>query len=160
MTEIDSYFEAVRRCSFQFQWIEVSLKFLIATTQSIMKSKLLGTINYRPDRERLDKLTLGKLIDTYERFGGDLELVSQMRGLVKERNALAHEAFVLSPAEHDSPEFLVARAKELDALNVTLSSIVRQLHSELKRLISLGKNTAEPGATDNPDDAQRLREDH
>jgi len=112
---------------------------VIATSQAIIKSRLAGVIDYLPNKERLDKLTLGKLVNTYEIFGGNLELVRSLRELVKVRNNLAHEAFVLSPEEHENTEFLARRTSELNALHTQLGAAVRQLHVELKRLLEIGK---------------------
>ena len=144
MNALNSYFDAVQRCTFQFQWIEVSLKMAIGLSKAVIKQQLKGIIDYRPEKERLDKFTLGKLVETYDRFGGEQALVEELRQCVKERNDLAHEAFVLSEEEQKSEAFLHRRTEELQTLYGNLGAIVRQLQARIISLNDMLKTTPNP----------------
>lgn len=119
---------------FQFQWIEVSLKIAISISQALIKERVNGALEYRPGKEKLDKYTLGRLVEVYERLGGDLALGQELRGHIKVRNALAHEAFILNEKEQRDEVFLGRRIAELQALYDKLGGVVKALHDRITAL--------------------------
>ena len=78
-----------------FQALEQVLKQVIYDNELVIRRLLKEKLLYIPrDFDEIDRYSLNKLLEEYARYSDNHELLSQIKGLVKIRNRVAHESYI------------------------------------------------------------------
>ena len=102
----DRYMLNVRALLLDFQYIEESLKILIAGSYEAIRRSAPAMIYFRPSRSSLEKDSLGKLIQKYESISRNDPLIRALRTVLADRNFCAHRSYLLSIEEQEDIKFL------------------------------------------------------
>src|SRR5213592_2211346 len=108
------YFEALSDALTAFQMIEESLKSTITTCYKHIEVKVKDEFRFGYSRVDVENLPLGKLLEIYRRLTDNTELITELQALPKDRNHIAHRAFVDGVFHaHEAPEQLEGETKRI-----------------------------------------------
>ena len=96
---LGEYLDLVGKALLDFQYIELALKLYIAEVYAIISSRVEGIVPFKYDWKDVENEPLGRLLDRFSMISSDHQLVKDLRPLQKERNKLAHQAYVLTLEE-------------------------------------------------------------
>jgi hypothetical protein len=112
---IDEYLREVQVASWRFQYLEQILKLYLADCYRIIILRLEGGISFKFSYQDVQELPLGALIRLFKKHNGNAGVIELLEGLPKQRNYVAHRAYLMTTEEmRDSatiePEFKKVRA--------------------------------------------------
>jgi len=117
--------------------IEESLKSSISTCYTYIRVKVRDQVPFAYSRDDVDNLPLGALLDIYRRLTPNEELVAALRALPRDRNYVAHQAFVQEILLIDEPpEQLAAEADRIKAIANNAYAVLAMMIKEMNRLTS------------------------
>ena len=130
----DVYFQIVQQLLIDFQFIEESLKMYLSHCFRIIRSNLDSRVRYKFGRRDVQNLPLGKLISMFRKFSQNDVLISKLSHLPKQRNFVAHQAFLHTREEQQNADFIDSEIQKLDDLQKETSDCVGELITELKKV--------------------------
>jgi len=89
-----------------FEYIELALKLYIAETYATISSRLEGIVTFKYGWEDVENEPLDRLLNQFSKISSDHQLVKGLGLLQKERNKLAHQAYVLTLEEQSDRDHL------------------------------------------------------
>ncbi len=105
------YCKKVQEISFRFQYLEETLKVYLAMCFEIVGLSLGGRLFFGFSYDDVERLSLGKLIARFSKYNGNKDLCKLLYDLTKERNHIAHKAYLLTEEKIKDSEVL---AKEFE----------------------------------------------
>jgi hypothetical protein len=137
-----AYFDAVRDALTAFQMIEESLKMSISTCYMYIRSKVKDQVPFAYGRDDVDNLPLGALLEIYRRLTPNEDLIAALRALPKDRNYVAHQAFVKEVLLSDEPpEQLVIQTGRIEKIAENARAVLAILIDEMNRLVACIRST-------------------
>jgi len=122
-----AYDQEITRQLELFQFIEDILKESLKTAFEISKLSGQPEILIGLEISKLKSFALGKLVPLFAHVNPDQELQKNLRNIIKHRNHLAHESYVLTLGELTDHEFMTSRIGELKAVNERAQDIHHQI---------------------------------
>jgi hypothetical protein len=119
-----------------YQFIEEGLRMYLAAAYKFILSSLDSKMPFKYSYKDIENDSLGSLISKFERLSDDAGLVKELKELVKFRNKIAHQAFLLTAEQQNDSAFLSAQTKELSKVKARTNVAV---HKVLEESIRLGK---------------------
>ena len=134
-----------------FQYIEEGLKMYIERAYWIILKKVGNAIPIRLSRDDIETKPLNRLLDHFAKYNSNDSLVAELRGLTKERNYCAHQAFLLTVSETEDADYMrkhIDKIKEIKVMaNRGLQRLFKEAHQIEETVKSLGQL---PGASATP----------
>lgn len=137
MIDRHRYFNAVRDALTAFQMVEESLKVTISTCYTYIRSRVRDQLPFSYSRDDVDNLPLRGLLDIYRRLTPNQDIVTALRTLPKDRNYVAHQAFVQEILlTNESLEKISAETERIEAIAKNAYAVLAMMIKEMKRLES------------------------
>ena len=121
---LGEYLDLVGKALLDFQYIELALKLYIAEVYAIISSRVEGIVPFKYDWKDVENEPLGRLLDRFSMISSDHQLVKDLRPLQKERNKLAHQAYVLTLEEQSDGDQLEKECVRLTKLRSKTTPLV------------------------------------
>lgn len=113
---LGEYLDLVGQALLDFQFIELALKLYMAETYAIISSRVEGVVPFKYGWKDVENEPLGRLLDQFSKISSDHQLIQELRPLQKERNKLAHQAYVLTLEEQSDGDRLEKECARLTRL--------------------------------------------
>jgi hypothetical protein len=117
-----------------FQVIESILKTYIAISYIFIKHRTKGLLHFDFSEKDVQDLPLGRLIVHFEKLNENKELHKLLRGIVKDRNDLAHKGFLPGLVGTATEADLQKLTTELHSINQKLTKCFAELGKEVDQL--------------------------
>jgi len=82
------YIEYVPSVLLVFQYIEEAIRQYLLRCEVMTAARLRGVTKYRISNKGINKLSLGRLVDKFEKVNGNDSLIEGLRSIIDERNFL------------------------------------------------------------------------
>jgi hypothetical protein len=89
------YIDYIPNVLLVFQYIEEAIRQYLLRCEFIIAARLQGIAKYRISEKNIDKLSLGRLVDEFEKFNGNDDLIKRLRSIVVERNFIVHQSYIV-----------------------------------------------------------------
>jgi hypothetical protein len=89
------YIDYIPNVLLVFQHIEEAIRQYLLRCEYIIATRLEGIAKYRISEKQIDKFSLGRLVDEFERFNDNDDLIRRLRSIVAERNFIAHQSYIV-----------------------------------------------------------------
>jgi len=109
------YCKKVQEVSFRFQYLEETLKVHLAMCFEIIDLSLGGRLFFDLSYDDVENLPLGELIKRFRKYNSNKGLCKLLNDLTKERNHIAHKAYLLTEE----------KIKDLDVLAKEFEKVVK-----------------------------------
>jgi hypothetical protein len=118
MKDYGDYLDSVTRCLMSFQHIEEALKWVLVRLEFLAYFRIREFTPYHP-KPKLDSIrnsAMGRLIDMISIYCDDPALIAELRRMKKQRDALAHQGFLMAMDDFKGKEAeeKVAGLEQLD----------------------------------------------
>src|SRR5690606_29999788 len=97
--------------------IEEAIRFLLVAVYAYVRFQIKEKLFFNYDYSDVENDALGRLIQKYSKFSKNTALVTKLRGLLKQRNEIAHRGMLLTVEEMRNVNFLNSQSERLDALH-------------------------------------------
>jgi hypothetical protein len=126
---IDNYALMASACLMNFQLIEELLRQILPELYGLVDRSTSPMITFRWNEKKLAKASLGRLVGLFGQvFASDEELIRELRGVVQNRNMIAHSALLVHiGVEHDASVILKDADERFEPLRARLDQIIRKL---------------------------------
>jgi hypothetical protein len=88
------YIEYVPGVLLVFQHIEEAIRQYLLRCEAVTAARLHGITKYRISNKGIDKLSLGRLVDKFEKVNGNDGLIKELGSIIVERNFFAHQSYI------------------------------------------------------------------
>jgi len=88
------YIDYIPNVLLVFQYIEEAIRQYLLRCEFMTAARLQGIAKYRISEKDIDKLSLGRLVDEFEKFNCNDDLIKRLRSIVVERNFIAHQSYI------------------------------------------------------------------
>jgi hypothetical protein len=88
------YADFIPQVLIAFQYIEEAIRQYLGRCEIIIADRLYSITKYRIDDRGMDKLSLGRLVDKFEKVNGNDDLIKEIRAIIVERNFVAHRSYI------------------------------------------------------------------
>ena len=88
------YLEYVPSVLLVFQHIEEAIRQYLLRCEVMTAARLHGITKYRISNKGIDRLSLGRLVDKFEKVNGNDRLIKELRSVIVERNFFAHQSYI------------------------------------------------------------------
>jgi len=134
MTLLDEYFKKVQIALLNFQFIEESIKMYITFSYWIVIKKLEKQLPYNFSYNDVKNNSLGKLLKKFEKFNSEKKLINEIKQLIKDRNFIVHQAYLLTYEEQKDDKYLSEQIKNLEKIIVRSKKCLNELSQELQKI--------------------------
>lgn len=118
-----------------FQMIEESLKRSITTCYAYIRSTVRDQFPFTYSRPDIENVPLGGLLEIYRKISANEELINALKSLPKDRNFVAHRAFVHDILEaEESPEQFAAETRRIEEIAKHAYAVLRMMVEEMNQL--------------------------
>ena len=93
MGTLENYFDDIPKVLLNFQLLEEALRNYLARCEGFTLVKVKGVIDYKLDLKYIEKASLGKLVELFEKRNKNTKLIERLSKIVPDRNFFAHEAY-------------------------------------------------------------------
>jgi len=90
---VEDYFDDIPKAILNFQLLEEALRNYLARCEAFTLIRTRGIIDFQLNMKPIDKASLGKLVDLFEKRNKNLELIARLKKIIPDRNFFAHEAY-------------------------------------------------------------------
>ena len=126
---IHQYYDKLPEALMAFQYLEGALKFYIRDCDRMIQKSVKDSFHYSVREKDIEKMPLGRLIDEFSRRSNRTDLASALKKLNKNRNFVAHSAYIMSlRSQEDS-----AKMQELSQKIEKVTEAARACFKELAR---------------------------
>ena len=88
------YIEYIPSVLLLFQHIEEAFRQYLLRCEVMTAARLHGITKYRISNKGIGKLSLGRLVDNFEKINGNDSLIEELRSIIVERNYFAHQSYI------------------------------------------------------------------
>ncbi|SRR6266487_1552635 len=132
-SQMDIFLRRIGEALAPYQLIEESLKFYIEAGHWRIEMILRGRIPFRHPRSEYENAPLERLITMFGRHSDNEDLIKRLRGALKKRNYVAHNA-INHYMEH--PTMAQSISDDLKKIENDGYDLVKEIRQELKKLRS------------------------
>ena len=129
--------EEITKALTRFQFIEEGILVYLKDAYLLIEQKMRGQLSIRLSAKELEGKSLGALIKEFQRFNGNYDLIGKIKGLIKERNNLAHKGFFMMYEKLLDGKDLALHTADVRRVTKRAEECVEQLQKESERLESL-----------------------
>lgn len=108
------YTESFLHCLMLYQFIEESLRFCLVRCHATIKFRLEGYLTYESPLQAIEDAALGRLIDWYNPFTTNKDLIRDLRHIKTVRDHVAHQGLVFTLEEQLNEKLLEQKSEELE----------------------------------------------
>ena len=101
MVTVNEYNSQIMRVLSNFQFIEEALRMYISYSYRLITQKLDKQIPFSFTYNDVKNDSLGKLLKKFKKINANSKLIKNLEKLKKERDFIAHKAFLLTQDEQD-----------------------------------------------------------
>jgi len=112
----NEYDRLMRSVLVDFQYIEEGLRSYLAACYETVQERVKAVFPFKYAYEDTEKDSLGTLVGKFEHLTDDLDLVRELRDLVRFRNGVAHRGYLLTVDEQNDVAYLRRQIAGLTAL--------------------------------------------
>jgi hypothetical protein len=135
MTADDEYIELVPKVLMKFQWIEEFIRFYIVRTELTIMSHVGKVFRYSmPTLKKLERMSLGQLVDYFACHNGNDVLIKRLRDVVEQRNHVAHGGYLLYVDDAGNIPDIEGRLLRLKAVYSEACDLVPVLMAEAQAI--------------------------
>lgn len=127
----DDYVTLISAILVDFQFIEEGLRMYISDVFRYIEKELSGVIPFHYDDKDIEKDSLGKLINKFEKFNDNNDLIAELKDLIKYRNDCAHRGFLFPDEQAYDEKYLKSRIKDLEKVKKRTADCLSGLHKEV-----------------------------
>jgi hypothetical protein len=144
---LETYYEILPRVLLAFQHLEEILREYLIRCEFMTAARLQSITEYRIPKNGFDKFSLGNLIDRFEKFNANDDLISRLKSIVSERNFVAHESYVAcyengEPKRADEIEILYERIlKAKENTTKCFNDIIQETKGLEERFVKIQRST-------------------
>jgi len=128
----EKYFESIQNVLLIFQYVEEAIRQYLLRCEFVTAARLQGITKYRISEKDIDKLSLGRLVDEFEKFNGNDDLIKKLRSIVVERNFIAHQSYIALYGKG-------GKSKEIEEIEPLYERAVKAKESAEKCFFELGQ---------------------
>ena len=143
---LKSYESAAHALLLDFQWIEQVLRVVIGASYGLLSKAAPTPVRFSPNKSYIDRDALGKLIERFGEVSANETLIQELRVLTKDRNHVAHRAFVLSLEEQFSADFLKKEIERMADTRFRTRRCIDELMKDMTALFEALDETPVSGA--------------
>ena len=115
---IGEHRDALSSALLSLQYVEEGMRMYLRNAYEIIALRVRDEFEYTRSEADVRKKSMGQLLREFRQMTSNAPLVSQIVGLVEDRNFCAHEAFLLTYEEQQNTAALtkaIARIKDIEA---------------------------------------------
>lgn len=101
---LDQYFDYVPKTLMTFQHLEEAVRQYLMRCEVMIATRMRGITNYKHLVEKIQKMSLGQLVDRFEMFSDNSSLISEIRVIIQDRNFLAHKSYLAAYSREGNPK--------------------------------------------------------
>ena len=104
---LQEYIDKIPKAFLNFQYIEETLKQYLYIFETITIYRFKGIVDYKfeeSDFKKIEKMSLGKLIEIFSRRNNNNELIEKLNELAEKRNFIAHQSYLAVATESDKKD--------------------------------------------------------
>jgi hypothetical protein len=132
--DLQEYLNEVSHAAARFQFLEETLRMHLASCFRIVELSVMDKLSFGFTYKDLERKSLGSLIELFKKFNSNSELLKLLQGLAKERNYVAHQAYLMTQDEQRSSEVLVREKKKVADISEKAHKAVTSLSKESRRI--------------------------
>ncbi len=136
---IDEYLREVQVASWRFQYLEQVLKLYLADCYRVITLRLEGGISFKFSYQDVQELPLGALIRLFKKHNGNAGVIELLEGLPKQRNYVAHRAYLMTTEEIRDPAKIEPEFKKVRAIGKKADRAVKAVLAEWGAIEALRK---------------------
>lgn len=130
----DDYINLISATLVNFQFIEEGIRMYISGVFKYIETELSGVIPFHYNDTDIAKDSMGKLINKFEKFNNNNDLIAELKDLIKYRNDFAHRGFLLSYKQVYDEKYLKNRLEDLENVNNRTTNCLSRLHKEVVKI--------------------------
>jgi hypothetical protein len=119
----ESYFDDIPKVFLNFQMLEDALRNYLFRCEVFILVKMRGIIDLKFDLNPIEKASLGKLVDLFEKHNKNIALIERLRKIIPDRNFFAHDAYT-----HIYDEKGKSNETKVVASNERLQNAIKESH--------------------------------
>jgi len=128
------YLLAVSHAAARFQYLEEILKMYLADCFQIVKLSVKRRVAFDFSYDDVKVLPLGRLIDLFQKYNRNPEVLELLRELPEQRNYVAHRAYLLTEEEQKNSEVLANEMEKVTKISAKADEAVKALRDEARNL--------------------------
>ncbi len=130
----DEFFSSGRRLLTDFQYIEFLLKRYLSLCYEATRQELDGILQYDRNPSKLEKWSLGRLVDEAMIYCNSKWVLTGLKELVQYRNDVAHSVFVDAHQNAFEEGFVSKKIEELNKIKIQAEHVIVCLLDEERSL--------------------------
>ncbi|MBA7490420.1 hypothetical protein ES702_00958 [subsurface metagenome] len=140
MSLLTEYWNTLQNALLNFQFMEESIRMYLAYAYWIVSKKLDKQIPFRFTYIDVKNDSLGKLLKKFEKFNSNKQLIDKVKQSIKERNYLAHRAYLMTSEEQKDDEYLSKQIEKMKKIVVSSRECLDELTQESRKLEKIKKS--------------------
>jgi len=117
-----------------FQFIEESIRMYLHFSYRIVSRKLENRTPFNFSYKDVRKESLGTLLEKFEKFNSNTRLIKKIRSLTKERNFIAHRAYLMTSEEQKDDKYLSKQIKKIEEIIDKSNKCFYELNKETEKV--------------------------
>lgn len=130
----DDYVNLISATLVNFQFIEEGIRMYISGVFKFIETELSGVIPFHYNDKDIEKDSMGKLINKFEKFNNNNDLIAKLKDLIKYRNECAHRGFLLSNKQAYDEKYLKTRLEHLETVEKRTTDCLSRLQKEVVKI--------------------------
>lgn len=130
----DDYVTLISAILVDFQFIEEGIRMYISRVFNYIETEISGVIPFRYDDKDIEKDSLGKLVNKFEKFNDNNDLIAGMKDLTKYRNDCAHRGFLLTNEQAYVEKYIKNRQEDMEKVKKRTADCLSGLHKEVVKI--------------------------
>lgn len=131
------------KCLLSYQFIEECLRQCLYRQHAIAHRKLNGLLPYNPPLESINNVAMGKLVQYFQTFSDDDQLISLLNQVRENRNTVAHQGYLMTYEEQNNQEVIERKHMELKSFLSQAQECLAMVQAELVKLEDIVNKEAE-----------------
>lgn len=147
----ESYSFFVRLALWRLQFVEEGLRMYIRSAYEILRAVAPTPVAFRPSIRKLERASLGQLIQEFSELSETPDLTAKLRALVPQRNRIAHTSFLFTFEEFSDETHLAAErawvmraAAEAHHAHEEVSALLRTIEQVRTHVLSQNREPLPP----------------
>ena len=106
----------------------------ICSVYVLINNRTEEVITFKYNRKDVENNSLGTLLKKFEKLNTNKELIKKIKSLIKQRNHVAHQGFLLTYEEQQDDKFLSEQIESIELIVKSSKECLDLLLVELKKV--------------------------
>ncbi len=129
MKDYSGYVDAVTRCMISFQYIEEALKMVLVRLEGLLYFRIKEFTPYhlKPKFDSIENAAMGRLIDMFNIYCDDADLIAELREIKKQRDIIAHKSFLKTFIKLQDKESIDLKTTDFETIDKDAGILLEKL---------------------------------